>query len=142
MTLGKVKQISESSEVFQVENTVIKLFRPPEVKLPGYERIYETELTAMNFCKNADVLTPDIVCTGVVKDEVYSFPYTVMVMIDGFEADKVISGFDNKSKIEYSLKLRELTDKIYIPANIDIPCYVDFDKEVMIKIQIHVSKIL
>jgi hypothetical protein len=125
---GEARLISENNEVFQVGNTAIKLFRPPEAKLPGYERIYETELSAMNFCKSAGVLTPDIICTGIVKDEVYSLPYTVMEYIDGSLANEIISGYDKKSKIEFSLKLKEITDKIYIPTNIDIPRYVDFDK--------------
>ena len=128
ITFGEIRLISENNEVFQVGNTAIKLFRPPEAKLPGYERIYETELSAMNFCKSAGVLTPDIICTGIIKDEVYSFPYTVMVYIDGVLANEIISGYDKKSKIEFSQKLKEMTDKIYIPTDIDIPRYVDYDK--------------
>jgi serine/threonine protein kinase len=128
ITFGEVRLISENNEVFQVGNTAIKLFRPAEAKLPGYERIYETELSAMNFCKSAGVLTPDIICTGIIKDDVYSFPYTVMVYIDGVLASEIISGYDKKSKIEFSMKLKEITDKIYIATDIDIPRYVDYDK--------------
>lgn len=128
IAFGETALVSEFNEVFQVGNTAVKLFRPPEAKLAGYERIYETELSAMNFCKSAGVLTPEIICTGIINDDVYSFPYTVMVYIDGVRADKIISGYDKKSKIEFSLKLKEMTDKIYIPTNIDIPRYHDFDK--------------
>jgi hypothetical protein len=124
---GEVSSIPDVSGVFRVGDTITKLFYPPETKS---ERagFYYTELTAMKFCKGAGVLTPDIICTGIVNDGLYSFPYIVMVRIDGVEANKVVSNYNKAEKIEYSLKLREIADKIHISANISIPHYNDPDK--------------
>lgn len=124
LKLGEVSAIPGVAGVFQVGNTIVKLFQPPEANL-GHERFFQTELSAMNFCKNAGVLTPEIICSGIINDCVYSFPYTVMVCIDGVEADEVISSYDKIGKIEFSLKLKEITNKIHIPTNIEIPSYDD-----------------
>jgi len=127
INFGEVSSIPETFGIFQVGNTVIKLFHPPEAKL-GHESFYQTELSAINFCKNLAVLTPDIICTNIIHDGRYSFPYIVMVYVEGIEASKVISTYDKKAKIEFSLKLKEITDKIHIPTNIDIPRYDDSEK--------------
>lgn len=121
---GDVSAIPGVSGVFQVGNTVVKLYQPPEAKL-GHEGFYQTELSAMHFCKNAGVRTPEVICSGIINDCVYSFPYMVMVRIDGVEADKVVSSYDETSKIEFSIKLREIADKIHIPTDIAIPRYDD-----------------
>jgi hypothetical protein len=119
--------IPEVTGVFQMGDTITKLFYPPETKLE-YAGFYKTELTAMQFCKNAGVLTPDIICTGIIRDNLYSFPYIMMVNIDGVEAGKVTSGYNKSEKIGFSLKLKEIAEKIHIPANIDIPHYNDASK--------------
>ena len=122
INLGDISPIPEVSGVFRVGNTVVKLYHPPEANL-GNEEFYQTELSSMNFCKNAGVLTPEIICTGIISDCVYSFPYMVMVHIDGIEANKVVPGYDKAGKVEFSLKLKEITDKIQVTADIDIPRY-------------------
>lgn len=116
------------SEIFQVNNTIVKLFPPPEAKIGYDDKFYQTELSAMNFCKSAGVLTPDIICHGIVNDCVYSFPYILMVHIDGIEARKIVPNYSNAEKTDFALKLKEITSRIYIPTNIDIPRYNDSEK--------------
>ena len=121
---GEIISIPGVTGVFRMDDTITKLFYPPETKLE-YAGFYNTELLAMQFCKNAGVLTPEMICTGIVHDRVYSFPYIVMVNIDGVEANEVTCGYSKSEKIEFSLKLKEIADKIHIPTNIDIPHYND-----------------
>ena len=125
---GDVSPIPEVAGVFQVNNTVIKLFRPPEAKIGYDDKFYRTEISAMNFCKSAGVLTPDIICHGIINDCVYRFPYILMVHIDGFEASKIVPNYSNAEKTDFALKLKEITSKIYIPTNINIPRYTDSEK--------------
>lgn len=121
---GEIISIPGVTGVFRMGDTITKLFYPPETKLE-YAEFYNTELKAMQFCKNAGVLTPDIICTGIVHDLIYSFPYIVMVNIDGVEANEVVCRYSKSEKIRYSFKLKEIADKIHIPTNLDIPHYDD-----------------
>ncbi|MCL2772774.1 MAG: aminoglycoside phosphotransferase family protein [Oscillospiraceae bacterium] len=105
--------------VFRVENTIVKIFNPPEAKFWN-EPEYDTELKAMKFCKNLGVLTPDIICNGIVYDSIYSFPYIVMNYIDGVDAEKAMPAFNHAEKVEFALKLKELKNKISCAAGIEI----------------------
>ena len=105
--------------VFRVENTIAKIYNPPEAKIWD-EPEYDTELKGLKFCKNSGVLTPDIICNGIVYDSIYSFPYIVMNYIDGIDAEKAIPTFNHSEKAEFALKLKELTRKINCAADIKI----------------------
>jgi serine/threonine protein kinase len=105
--------------VFRAENTVVKIYNPPEAKIWD-EPEYDTELKALKFCENLDVLTPDIICNGIVSDDIYSFPYIVMNYIDGVNVENIAPDFNNSEKVEFALKLKELTSKINVAADIKI----------------------
>ena len=105
--------------VFRVENTIIKIYNPPEAGFWN-EPEYDTELKAMNFCKNSGVLTPEIICNGIIYENIYSFPYIVMNYIDGVNAKEAIPAFNHSEKVEFALKLKELTNKINVAADIEI----------------------
>ena len=114
-----------SNAVFRIGDKVIKIFYPPEagfrymLDCEIYE--YKTELAVMNFAKNAGILTPEIICNGIVQDKRYSFGYIVMNFIDGISAENAIKGFDDKEKREFVLKFKEMIDKLHVKADIDIP---------------------
>ena len=113
-----------ANSVFRIGNTIIKIFCPPEADIKD-DKLYETELEAMKFCKSKGVLTPDIICTETVYDSLYSFPYIVMNYINGIESIKAIPGYSNSQKIEFAVKLKEIANKIHVPAKINIPQYND-----------------
>ena len=126
--LGEISSTPETSNaVFRIGDTIIKIFYPSEIRLTDAGE-YTTELKAMEFCKNAGVYTPNVICTGTVYDKLYSFPYIVMTYINGIESDKAISGYNHSEKVEYALKLKEISDKIHVPTSIDIPRYDDPNK--------------
>ena len=110
--------------VFRVGDTVIKIYYPPEVKFKDSAGDYNTELEAMKFCKSLSVLTPDIICNGIIYDK-YSFPYMVTSYIDGIASPEAVQNYSKSEKIEFYLKLKEIADKIHVPTNINIPCYDD-----------------
>jgi len=114
--------------VYRADDTVIKIFCPPEIKSP-WAVLYNTELEAMKFCKSLGVLTPDIICTGTIYDSFYSFSYIVMNHIDGIIANKVIDSYNKSEKIDFTLKLMEIGDKIHIPTDINIPRYDNPSRE-------------
>jgi hypothetical protein len=105
--------------VFRADDTVTKIFIPPEIKAP-YSVDYTTELAAMKFCKSLGIFTPDIICNGTIADRRHNFPYIVMKYIDGIRADKYIDN-DSEKEIECKLKLKEIADKIHIRTDINIP---------------------
>lgn len=110
--------------VFRIGETVIKIFRPSKDAIE-HEREYSTELAAMNFCKRAGVLTPEIICTGTVHDALCSVPYIVMRYIDGVESIHAVPGYTRAEKAEFAIKLKDVASKIHMPADIDIPRYSD-----------------
>jgi len=123
--LGEVSATRQSSDaVFFAGDTVIKIFQPPETDFSNPDE-YNIESEAMMFCKSLGVLTPDIICTGTVYDDLYTFNYNVMNYIDGVDEGKAVSGYNNSEKIDHALKLKEISGKIHIPADINIPRYDD-----------------
>jgi len=124
LKFGEIIPVPGVSGVYKAGNTVVKLYYPPETELV-YAKFYRTEINAMEFCKSTGVLTPEIIRTGVVRDSVYRFPYIVMANLDGIEASELLPGYDKSKKIAFSIKLKEITDKIHIKTGIDIPCYHD-----------------
>jgi hypothetical protein len=126
--LGEVSATPQSSDaVFFVGDTVIKIFQPPETDFSNPNE-YNIESEAMMFCKSLGVLTPDIICTGTVYDDLYTFNYNVMNYIDGIDEGEAVSGYNNSEKIEHALKLKEISGKIHIPTDINIPRYDDLCK--------------
>ena len=77
------------------------------------------ELEGLIFCKNLGVNVPDIFCTGMMHDNLCSFPYIVMTCIDGVEADTVFEEYNLPDKIEFVKQLRKLNDTISITTKID-----------------------
>ena len=123
MKFGEILTPPETSNaLFRVGNSIIKIFIPPETNLKdGGE--YIAELEGIKFCKNLGINTPDILCHGIINDNLYSFPYIIMTYIDGIEADTAFLEYSKSEKIEYVLKLKEIMNTISIPTNINIRRY-------------------
>jgi len=117
-------QKTAGTTVFRVGDTIIKLFNPLEFKFKDVYAEYNTELEAMKFCKSLGVLTPDVICDGIIYDK-YSFPYIVTGYIDGIASPEVLDNCNKSEKTEFYLKLKEIADKIHVPTNINIPRYDD-----------------
>lgn len=116
-------QKTAGTTVFRLGYAIIKLFHPLEFKFDEYN----VELESMKFCNSLGVLTPDIICNGIIYDK-YSFPYIATSYIDGIASPDALDNYSKSEKIEFYLKLKETADKIHIPTDINIPHYDDSKK--------------
>ena len=114
---------SQSDGVFRIDDTIIKIFFPPEVEVRMRDsREYTTELAVLQHAHNAGILVPDIICSGAVRDARYAFNYIVMNYIDGETADQALGAYTDAQKIDYAHKLKEIAAKLHVPnPGLDVP---------------------
>ena len=113
--------------VFRVGSKVIKIYFPPEVKTRFSDnREYITELAAIEYARSVGVLVPDIICTGKICDEFYTFDYIVMSYVEGVLAKDLIPGYNDDEKIKFVVKLKDILHKLHFSVpELDIPHFND-----------------
>jgi len=109
-----------------VGDMVIKIFYPLEAgeAKERDKRQYTIEIAAMEHAREAGILVPDLVCTGMVRDELYTFNYTVMKYIEGTLASNLILKYSDYEKVNFVSKFKEITNKLHVPnPGLNIPCF-------------------
>lgn len=101
-----------TNAVFKIGEHVIKIFAPKET---GMDQTSDeaTERFAIKFAGSLGVNVPKIVACGMIKDR-YTFSYTVMKYINGYEIGKALNGSDGEKLFTLGKKLRVITDKMNI----------------------------
>lgn len=103
-----------TNAVFRVGGYVAKIYAPKESGIDSTAD-FETETFAARHVGKLGIPVPECAACGIVEDK-YRFSYMIMKYIPGTEFTKAASGFTEKEKISFGVKLRAITDKM------DIPC--------------------
>jgi tRNA A-37 threonylcarbamoyl transferase component Bud32 len=103
-----------TNAVFEVGNTVIKLFAPVE---SGMDQTitHGTESFALTRMKQLGIPVPEIIAEDLVRDK-YQFAYMITEYIKGVEFAATVKNMTDDEKLNIGRKLRVLTDTMNTPC--------------------------